>query len=65
LNRRVVEVDVDALGAGSIECLLKIVSLVVDRSVVAEVLTTHTRLVRPAGNADGTAPLDLGYLADA
>jgi hypothetical protein len=48
-----------------IERCLEIVSLVIHRRVVAKVLATHTHLVGPTGNADGTAPLDLGDLADA
>ena len=61
----VVEVDVDALRAGGIECCLEIVSLVVHGSVVAEVLATHAHFLGPTGDADGAAPLDLGDLADA
>src|SRR6266516_674326 len=62
---RVVKVDIDALRAGSIERRLKIVCLVVHRRVVAEVLATYTHFVRHTGDADGTAPLDLGDLTGA
>src|SRR2546429_5629439 len=62
---RVVKVDIDALRAGSIKRRLKIVCLVVHRSVVAELLAACTHFVGPTGDADGTAPLDLGDLTGA
>src|SRR6516162_6674435 len=61
----VVEVDIDAVRTGDIKRRLKTASLVVHRSVVAELLAAYPHFVRPAGDADGTAPLDLGDLAGA
>src|SRR6516162_2587196 len=61
----VVKVDIDALRTGNVKRRLKIASLVVHRKVVAELLAAYTHFVRPTGDADATAPPDLGDLTDA
>src|SRR5258706_2952669 len=60
----VLEVDVDALGAGGLEIGGEIAAPVVDTGIEAQVFRDVPAFVRPAGNADGAAALDLRNLAD-
>ncbi|MOA20574.1 hypothetical protein D3C78_1410270 [compost metagenome] len=57
-------VDVDALAAGLGQFIGKVRALVVDAGVEAQLVDHITALVRPAGHADHTQPLDLRHLAD-
>ena len=60
----VLEVDVDALGAGRLQVALEVARLVVDAGIEAEFLHDVVALRLAAGDADRAAAPGLGELAD-
>src|SRR5262245_11704978 len=60
----VLEIDVDPLAAGGLELLGKIRSAMIDAGVEAEFVRDEAAFLGAAGDAHGTASLDLGDLSD-